>query len=480
MTDISIILSTANARYVHASLGLRYLWSNLGDLQRDAEVIEFTISQTAEEIATALLERSPRMVGFGVYVWNVSLLTRVVHLLKEARRELVIVLGGPEVSHEYAETAVFKMADYLISGEGEVAFARLAKMVLDGRRLDNKVISNDVEPNTLMLPYAAYTDADLRTRLTYVETSRGCPFRCGFCLSSLDSRVREFSLDVFLPELAALIRRGATRLKFVDRTFNLREARVEAVLLFLLEHWRKGMQVHFEIVPDRISDSVLELMARFPEGGLRLEVGVQTFNPESQKAISRVQDHERTLRTLSYLRNRTGAVIHADLIAGLPHEGYESFAAGFDRLLALGPHEIQVGILKRLKGTAIAERHDMVFSDEPPYEVIETPWWSAEQICQIKRFARYFEIYHNAGNFEGALPLVWHARASAFEALNAFFGYVWNGVGRTHGLPLAEQAELLYAYLVGTQADAPETLARLVEHDFRRLPGRKDKLSFGG
>jgi len=469
---------TVNARYVHATFGLRWLWANLGELRQQAEICEFTLNHGAEEIADEVLAKAPRVVGLGVYVWNVRLLTAVVGLLKSRTPDVTLVIGGPEVSHEYEGTPIFEAADYLIRGEGEIAFARLAESILAGQAPTNKVIEGGVRDMSLLaLPYEAYSDHDLKTRLTYVEASRGCPFQCGFCLSSLDAHVREFPLAAFLDELGRLIARGAWRLKFVDRTFNLKTERVEAVLRFLLAHWREGMQVHFEIVPDRISESTLELMSAFPEAGLRLEVGVQTLNVDAQAAILRVQDLDRTEQTLRYLRERTGAVIHADLIAGLPGETLVSFGQGFDRLLALRPHEIQVGILKRLKGTAIAARTDLVFLDFPPYEVVETPWLNADEVARLKRFARYFEMYHNSGRFPQSLPLLWSAGTSAFDTFMGFCDYIWERVGRTHGIALAEQAELLYGYLVKMGMD-DQAAAHVVEGDFRRLPGRKDRLNF--
>ncbi len=479
MSNIPIILATVNARYVHASLGLRCLWSNLGVLQSQAAIREFTLNHSPAAIAEDMLAASPAIVGLGIYVWNVTLLTQVAQIVKRRQPNVVMVIGGPEVSYEYQGTALFETTDFLITGEAESAFPVLAQAVLAGQRPQEKVIegapANLAEVSS---PYGAYSASDLQTRLTYVEASRGCPFRCAFCLSSLEKGVREFPLDVFLVELEQLLERGARRIKFVDRTFNLKPDRVKAILQHLLSHWRDGLQVHFEIVPDRISDDTLGLMEAFPAGGLRLEVGVQTFNPVSQAAILRVQDLAKTEKTLHCLRQRTGAIIHADLIVGLPGETLGSFGSGFDRLFSLRPDEIQVGILKRLKGTGIAEKQDLVFSQEPPYEVIETPWVTQADMMRLKRFARYFEIYHNAHQFPEGMDLLLRAETSAFDALMRFFDWVWERTGRTHRITLAEQAELLYEHLVNVGVREPDAIARVVEKDFRRLPGRKDKLSF--
>ncbi len=482
MPETPIILATVNARYIHTAFGLRYLWSNLGSLRERAIIREFTAETPPFEIAEALLAGNPRIIGFGVYIWNVAHTTAVVQVIKAVRPETVVVIGGPEVSHEYEGTPIFSAADYLIRGEGDLAFAELARAVLEGRPPGEKVIAPPLpDIAALALPYDAYTDEDLARRVVYVEASRGCPFQCEFCLSSLDKRVRDFPLQPFLAALDRLIERGARRFKFIDRTFNLRRDRVEAILDFFLDRWHDGMQVHFEMVPDRMPPALLEHLARFPAEGLHLEVGIQTYNPESQVAISRRQDLEKTEANLRFLRERTGARIHADLIAGLPGESWESFAAGFDRLVAVGPPEIQVGILKRLRGTPIA-RHAgprrMVFSPDPPYEVLQTDLLDFGQMQRIRRFARYFDLYYNSGNFPRSLELLWRARPSAFDAFMALSDSLWAATGKTHELSLARRAEHLHDFLIDAGVDPPETVAAAIRDDFHRLPGRKDRLDF--
>ena len=440
MQDPAIILATINARYTHPAFGLRCLWANLGPLQDLAVIHEFTLGQPSLEIAESVMAQNPRIIGFGVYIWNVFQITQVVQVLKAVRPEITVVLGGPEVAYEYEGTPLFEAADYLIRGEGDEAFAALASEVLAGNVPSEKVLAAEPpDVARLPLPYAVYTEEDLARRLTYVESSRGCPFQCEFCLSSLDTRVREFPLEPFLASMAQLLDRGARRIKFVDRTFNLRPERVARILDFFLGHWREGMQVHFEILPDRLTRDMLAQIAEFPPEGLRLEVGVQTFNAECQEVIGRKQDLEKTQEYLAFLRSQTDALIHADLIAGLPGESWESFREGFDKLLRLAPHEIQVGILKRLKGAPIA-RHAasrrMAFNPQPPYDVLQTDLLSFEQLQRLKRFARYFDLYYNSGNFPRSLPLLWRTQPSPFNAFMALSDDLWSKTGRTHHLPL--------------------------------------------
>ena len=346
---------------------------------------------------------------------------------------------------------------------------------------DNCWVTEEPGLDTLALPYDAYTDEDIAQRVVYVEASRGCPFRCEFCLSSLDTRVREFPLDPFFQAMERLINRGTRLFKFVDRTFNLRAGRVDAILDFFLEQWRDGMQLHFEILPDRLSERMIESMARFPAGGLHLEAGVQSFCQDALEAISRPQDLDLTEKNLRFLRGKTGALLHADLVAGLPGESWESFAAGFDRLLAINPHHIQVGILKRLKGAPIArhaEPHAMAFSQQPPYAVLQTDLIDFARMQRIKRFARYFDLYYNSENFPESLPLLWRTRDSAFDAFMALTDGLWAATQQTHQFSLARLAEHLNRFLVESGIEDPRVIADTVKQDYHRLPGRKDKLAF--
>lgn len=479
---MDIILTTLNARYSHTAFGLRYLYANLGPLQKRAAIRECIIGQDPAEIADAFLAESPRIVGIGVYIWNIEPITRLVQILKDVSPETTLVLGGPEISYEYRNTELFRRADYLVHGEGEFAFQNLVSQLLDGHAPSEKVIDGGrPDLSRLVLPYSAYTVEDIAHRTLYVETSRGCPFRCEFCLSSLDPGVREFPLSPFFDAVETLLARGATQFKFVDRTFNLREERVLAVLDFFHKRLRPGMQVHFEIVPDRLSKRTLEHMASFPPGVLRLEVGVQTFNPDTQEAISRVQDLDETIATLRFLRERTGALLHAGLVLGMPRETWESTRDGFDRLLEVRPQEIQVGILKRLKGAPI-DRHtgpqEMVYSSAPPYEVLQTATLGFHHMQRLKRFARYFELYYNSGNFPETLELLWAKHPSPFDTFMAFSDHLWATLGKTHAISLVRLAEHLYRYLIETCNIPPEKAAQTILADYHRIHGRTEKLAF--
>ncbi|MBI5040249.1 MAG: DUF4080 domain-containing protein [Gammaproteobacteria bacterium] len=394
MSDI--VLATLNAKFIHASLGLRYLYANLGELRARADIAEFTLDQRATDIAEKLLARKPRILGLGVYIWNVDETTRLV--------------------------------------------ARPAQ----------KLIEAPPPPlDDLELPYAYYTDADIAHRLIYVEASRGCPFKCEFCLSALDKTALPFDLDRFLTAMDELHKRGARHFKFVDRTFNLNVASSRRILQFFLDRLSDDLFLHFEVIPDRLPDGLKELLVQFPAGSLQLEVGVQTFNPEVQTLISRKQDNDRTADNLRWLREHSHAHIHADLIVGLPGEDMASFGAGFDRLYALRPHEIQVGMLKRLRGAPIS-RHiqsfDLRFTPQPPYTILSTDRILFGDMQRLNRFARYWDLIGNSGRFAATLPLL--LGENPFARFLIFSDWLYAQTGQTHRLALPRLFELLQRALL--------------------------------
>ena len=476
-----IVLTTLNAKYLHAAFGLRYLLANLGELKPRACLVEFDIHQHPLDVVEVLLARQPSIVGFGVYIWNLSQTTEVIATLKRVRPDLTVLLGGPEVSFEVEQQEIVGLADYVITGEADFKFAEVCGQLLAGGRPAHKIIAADLpDVNKMVLPYELYTDEDIAHRIIYVEASRGCPFTCEFCLSSLEIPVRQFPLPALLHALQHLIDRGVRHFKFVDRTFNVNLNVSKAILQFFLERCRPGLFVHFEMIPDRLPEPLRDLIARFPPGVLQFEVGIQTFNPEVSQRIKRRQDHNKLADNLRFLRSETGVHVHADLIVGLPGESLESFAAGFDRLIALGPQEIQVGILKRLRGTPIV-RHDaewqMVYNPDPPYEILRTRLIDFATMQRLRRFARYWDLVGNSGNFVETAPLICSATASPFEAFMRWSDWLFERVGRRHGIALSCLAELIFEYLAKIPGLAAERTAQALWRDYRN-GGRKDRPQF--
>jgi len=449
-----ILLTTINAKWIHPSLALRLLKANLGALEDRCEIIEFALRQPLCEKIQPLLSARPRILGVSVSIWNhlatLELLCEFEKLRAEQRP--IIVLGGPEVSHLPPSAEIFRYADYVIRGEGEDAFRLLCENILAGESECDEMAQHTRFINTenvnlsgIKSAYHLYTDEDVTKKLIYVEASRGCPFNCEFCLSSVKSGsenngadsgtqrkmrrgTREFPLEPFLAEMDALVKRGAKTFKFLDRTFNINIKRACEIMEFFLEkiEQKNKIVVHFEMVPSLFPPALRDILSRFPPGSLRIEIGIQTLNPEVAVRINRAgyqnqfDRQEQELDALRFLREKTNAIIHADLIAGLPGENLASFGAGFDRLLAFlaipktqthsdtddgkaaltetDKMEIQIGILKLLPGAPIS-RHNktfgMYYNSLPPYEVMETSAVSAADLLRIKNFARFWEIIVN-------------------------------------------------------------------------------------
>ena len=270
-----IVLATLNAKYIHASLGLRYLLANMDThggpgLREATQLREFVIQQRPAQIVEELLAMQPEVIGLGIYIWNVVETTQVVRLLKTLRPGIKVVLGGPEVSYETGEQEICRLADHVVTGWGDVSFPKLCRALLDGPQPLMKVIAGEQPAlEALALPYAQYTGEDLAKRLLYVEASRGCPFKCEFCLSSLDKTAWAFDLDVFMAEMETLYQRGARNFKFVDRTFNLKVENSVRILQFFLDRMAPDLFVHFEVVPDSLPEHLKALSAQFPAGSLQ-------------------------------------------------------------------------------------------------------------------------------------------------------------------------------------------------------------------
>jgi radical SAM superfamily enzyme YgiQ (UPF0313 family) len=474
-----IVLATLNAKYIHCAFGLRYLLANLGDLRERTGLVEFDINQRPLDIVEVLMARDPKIIGLGVYIWNVRETTEVVAALKRLRPEVIVILGGPEVSFEWDRQRIVELADYVITGEADLKFADICRQLLAGERPGQKIVPAELpDLSRIALPYDLYTDEDVAHRVIYVEASRGCPFTCEFCLSSLDIPVRQFPLPALLKHLQRLLDRGVHHFKFVDRTFNLNLNVSRAILKFFLERLRPGLFLHFEMIPDRLPDALRELIARFPAGALQFEIGIQTFDEATSRNISRRQDPRRLEDTFRFLRRHTGVHIHADLIVGLPGESVQSFAAGFDRLVALGPQEIQVGLLKRLRGTPIV-RHDaawrMVYHAEPPYEILQNRLIDFATMQRLRRFTRYWDLVANSGNFLETAPRLWRDEPSPFAAFLRFSDWLYTRVGRRHAIALPRLAELLHGYLTAELGQDAEEVATVIRRDYQR-GGRREAL----
>ena len=468
-----ILLTTINARYIHASLGLRWLHANLGEMRQLARIHEYCLTDQIADMAEQILQSSPQVVGIGVYIWNAAQVRQLVGVLKRVAPETVVVLGGPEVSHLPLRVDLNE-ADYLIQGEGEIAFAALCRAILAHRPPAERIIQAEpVAVEALVSPYSFYTDEDLAHRLTYVEASRGCPFTCEFCLSSMDRRVRPFALEPFLAELEALWQRGARTFKFVDRTFNSNPAAAGRILDFFLAK-TPPYHAHFEVIPDHFPDSLKERLRRFPEGTLQLEVGIQTLDPVTAANISRRLDFDRIRTNLAFLEGETTAHLHVDLIVGLPGETIEQFGRNLDTLAGLTRGEIQIGILKKLSGTAI-NRHDrehgMVYSPDPPYEILQNDLIAFARMQEMKRLARFWDLVYNSGNFRRTVRLLW-PDGRVFAGFLDYSRWLYGQTRATWQIGLDRLAELLFRYLGERRGMPPAEVADSLAADILVIKGR--------
>ncbi len=511
-----IVLATLNAKYIHASLGLRYLMANMArhggaDLAAITSLQEFTIQRPAQQIVDALLQTlgdtGVRVVGLGVYIWNVTQTTVVVRLLKEQCPQVKVVLGGPEVSHEWqqqespaiggpgaagAGDSLVALADHLITGWGDVSFPKLCRALVHGPQPLMKVIAGEQPPlDEVDLPYDLYSATDLAQRVLYVEASRGCPFKCAFCLSALDKTAWAFELEPFLQALSKLYERGARNFKFVDRTFNLKVETSVRILQFFLDRLQAAPQeklfLHFELVPDHLPDALKAMVAQFPAGVLQFEIGIQTFNPAVQSRIARRQDNAKTGENIRWLLEHSTAHLHTDLIFGLPGESWDSFAEGFDRLYALGPHEIQLGVLKRLRGTPLAQRSlpgavaedGMVYAAEPPYTVLQTGEVTAVQVQSFTRMARYWDLLVNSGRFGQSSRLLLQGE-SAFAEWAAFSQWLWQRSASTHQLTPEILLDAVFDYLTVERLFPVETVRNALLADYLASGARSNPQALQG
>ena len=468
MTDI--VLCTLNARYIHTAFGLRYLYANLGELQERAVLMEFGIQQRPLEMVEQLLVLQPQIVGFGVYIWNVTEISAVVAILRQVAPDIRIILGGPEVSHPPDLPAVAALADYVVTGPGDISFAELCRQILAGDPPFERIIAGKTVPLAeLASPYPYYTDTDVSQRIVYVEASRGCPFKCEFCLSALDVTAKSFPLASFLEHMERLYQRGARHFKFIDRTFNLKTEVSVAILEFFLGKASDELNLHFEVIPDNLPDPLKQAIQRFPPGCLQFEIGVQSFDPTVQQTISRRQDNAKTKANLAWLRQHSSAHIHADLIAGLPGDTLEGFGRSFDELIALNPQEIQVGILKRLRGAPI-NRHeaafDLRYDPNPPYAILQSQDMSFSELQRLARFARFWDLIGNSARFQATLPVI--LAEQPFARFMCLSDFLYADTGSTWKIALKRLFEMVYTGMTQALAIDAARAAELLARDYAR------------
>jgi len=463
-----IVLAAINARYTHTSLASRYLYANLGALQPRCTIREFTINDAPESIAAEIVALHPTVVGLGVYIWNRLCMERLVPCLREALPNSRIVLGGPEITHD-AESDLANQADSIICGEGDIVFAEVCQALLTGDAVPRRQSPPPTDVASLTLPYDDYASHDMEHRAVYFESSRGCPHRCEFCLSSLDSGVRKLPEEEVHAALDHLLEAGVRNLRVVDRSFNLGGTNACRLLDHLLSRtFPPGFRLHIELTPDELSPAIRSRLTKFPEGTLHVEVGIQTLNPEVSARVGRPIDPKRVEEGLCFLTHDTHAAVHADLIAGLPGETPESVVSGFDQLYASGPHEIQLGILKCLRGTPIV-RHTqewgLRFRNTAPYDILETSTMPTEFLETVRRFASHWDRVVNRNHLPRTVSRMLDSAPSPWRTFDSFSQQLAATHG-THGIDLVDLCASLLDFIPSHCKIPRDETLKLLREDY--------------
>ncbi|MBB6731006.1 B12-binding domain-containing radical SAM protein [Cohnella zeiphila] len=459
---MNVVLATLNAKYIHTSLALRCLKA-FAEPEFKVDVAEYTIKDPPMAIVSDLYRRKPDVIGFSCYIWNIEETIVVIDMLRKVLPEATIVLGGPEVSYDTEEwMRRLPAVDHIVMGEGEETFRDLLRELAGSRkfhfafglayRKNGEIVLNPGRPKldlgTLPSPYRFAEDVPaLPNRIVYFETSRGCPFSCQFCLSSIEVGVRYFDIDRVKADLTYLIDSGAKLIKFVDRTFNIKRDYALEMFRFLIENHR-GCVFQFEITADIMRPEVLDYLAEHaPPGIFRFEIGVQSTNDETNLAVKRRQNWSKLVRTVTKVKESGKIDQHLDLIAGLPHEDYDRFRQTFNDVFALGPEELQLGFLKMLRGTGLrieAEKHGYVYMDRAPYEILGNDLMPFSDLARIKRVEDVLEKYWNAHRMDRTISyLTGEAYPSAFDFFQKFGDY-WEEKGWQR---IGHQLEDLFARL---------------------------------
>jgi len=399
------LIAAINSKYVHTGIAARSIALYAQGKGADCRFLECAQNEETMKIVHKILDHGCDIVGLSCYIWNIQKTLEVADIVKKANPGCAIVLGGPEAAYRTAQMMEYPFVDAVVQGEGEQPFWQIIIEEIAPKGIVCAQKRMDMDN----LPFA-YDDKDLQQggRIFYYESSRGCPYHCAYCLSAAEDKITYKSLDLVFGELGRFMQNGCKLVKFIDRTFNSDTKRAERILEYILQH-NKNTEFHFEIAGDRLSERFLQLVGQFGKGLLRLEVGLQSTNPKTLAAVGRKCDIQMLKENLARVITQTSAVVHLDLIAGLPHEDIDSFACSFNRAFALCPHELQLGFLKVLHGSPLQKMADSFgckYSEWPPYEVIATDSMTAQDLSILKDIEAVLEHYYNSGSFGCSLSMI--------------------------------------------------------------------------
>ncbi|WP_221563701.1 B12-binding domain-containing radical SAM protein [Alkalihalobacillus sp. TS-13] len=483
---MNIVVSTLNAKYIHTCLALRYL-KTYCEPDFKIDMAEYTIKDPVMNIVSDLYSRNPDVIGFSCYIWNIEETIPIIEMMKKIKPDVKIVLGGPEVSYDVPQWLErLEHVDYIVVGEGEETFKDLLHAFEKEEDIDSvagiayrkngKPFRTGPRPKldlkTVPSPFRVEEDLpQLSKRVTYIETSRGCPYSCSFCLSSIEVGVRYFDIEMMKEEIRFLMDNGARTIKFVDRTFNIRRDYALEMFDFLIKEHLPGTVFQFEITADIMRPEVINFLNEHAPAGLfRFEIGVQSTNDNTNELVERRQNFEKLTRTVTTVRDGGKIVQHLDLIAGLPEENYDSFRKTFNDVFAFRIEEVQLGFLKMLRGTGMrlrADNHDYIYMDKAPYEILGNNVLSFDEIIKIKRVEDVLEKFWNDHRMDTTVSyLIDHVFPSAFDFFQQFGDY-WETRGWSRiGHQLEDLFKRLHSFLSVLGISNLEIVEGLMKYDY--------------
>ena len=456
---MNILLTAINAKYIHSNpavYSLRAYACRYGGSRYEEEIriAEYTINQPADEILMDIYVRHPDILCISCYLWNISYVEQLIREIPKILPDTKVWLGGPEVSYNAREMLnVYPGLAGVMCGEGEQIFLELLETYAAGNEPEEILTAREAL-DLSSIPFIYEHIEDFDNRIVYYESSRGCPFSCSYCLSSIDKCLRFRDPDLVRRELQFFIDHEVPQVKFVDRTFNCRHDHAMAVWSYIKEHDRGITNFHFEVAADLLNDEEIALIRSMRPGLIQLEIGVQSTNPDTVREIRRRMDLTKVEKNVAAVREARNVHQHLDLIAGLPYEDYDSFARSFDRVYAMKPDQLQLGFLKVLKGSLMHEKteaYGLVYQDRPPYEVLSTKWLSYSDVIRLKKIEEMVEVYYNSGQFRNTMEQLEQAYASSFEMYGALADYYEkNGLSRISHSRIARY-EILYHFIEETE-----------------------------
>lgn len=438
-----ILLTAINAKYIHSNLAVYSLKKYAEEFKNHIEIAEYTINQYTDFILQNIYKHRPKVVAFSCYIWNISYVTTLIKDLKKVLKDVKIWVGGPEVSYRAEDfLREFPQADGVMVGEGEKIFYNLMRLwsgqenAEDLRNIKGIVYRDDagniftnpsedlLDLSTIPFPYDDISK--FKNKIIYYESSRGCPFSCSYCLSSIDKKLRFRDINLVKKELKYFLEEKVSQVKFVDRTFNCNKSHAMEIWNYIKEHDNGVTNFHFEVSVDLIDDEELKLFEQMRPGLIQLEIGVQTTNEAVIKEINRTMKLNRLKEVVEKINSFGNIHQHLDLIAGLPYEGYESFIRSFNEVYELKPEQLQLGFLKVLNGAKMhkkAEEYNLLYTDEPPYEVMSTKWLSYDEILELKKIEHVVEIYYNSRQFANSIAYLEKKFESPFKLFEEIGNY---------------------------------------------------------